>query len=859
VLLSTENNEKFLSSDINLIERASEGIYFSNVNPDRNSIFCAAPLVHVNNEVTVLIIELGMEKVYAMLADSIGMGKSGENLIARKMDNQIQYLVPFKGDSVLKKVPFDSSENNRPMKEALLGRSGSKVTRDYNGEDVLAVWRFIPNVEWGFVAKVNTSEIMSASNQLQDNFLISGLVIIFLSSVISIVYSKFLVAPLLSLKNKIELISKGILPNSIEKLSNDEIGKMAVTVNNLSKGLKRTADFAKEIGKGNLEAKYTSLGREDILGRNLLEMRESLVRRETDDKERTWIISGMAEISEILRNNDKINSLTSKVIEFIVRRIDVVQGAIYITADDDVKEKLVELVATYAYNRKKYLEGRFEFAQGLVGQVVAEKSPIYRIEIPEDYVTITSGILGDKKPSCLMLVPIITNEEIFGVIEVAGFGEISKEKQGFLVEVGEVLARTIYNIKVNGRTRVLLEESRTMARELKQNQEVLSQNAEEMRATQEELQLSNNKLEEQVEEVNKTQKRMQLLLENASEVITIYEEDLVVRYMSPSVESILGYSFKELVGSTDIDKVHPNHQEIYKEMFSDLLTKPKKSVTIQFRYKHKNGNYLWVEAKGTNFLSDKAINGIIINLRDITEKRRAEQEQRMRSKMQALSENSLDIITRLEDGKISYINPVIKGYTGKSPQNFINKKVDEIELNQQIVEQWLTIVEQVNKTNKIVNREMDFPSENNTHVMQVNAIPEFDENKIIESVLLVSHDITERKYIELEIQNKNKKIADSINYAKRIQNAILPDNNLINKKLPDSFILYKPKDVVSGDFPWFAVVDNYLFIAAVDCTGHGVPGALLSLIGYFLLNDIVRSRKIFEPGIILDKLDEGVT
>jgi serine phosphatase RsbU (regulator of sigma subunit) len=159
----------------------------------------------------------------------------------------------------------------------------------------------------------------------------------------------------------------------------------------------------------------------------------------------------------------------------------------------------------------------------------------------------------------------------------------------------------------------------------------------------------------------------------------------------------------------------------------------------------------------------------------------------------------------------------------------------------------------------MLRTEMDFPSEKGERIMQVNAIPEYDENENLESVLVVSHDITERKLIELEIQNKNKKIADSINYAKRIQNAILPDNSVIHKSLPDSFILYKPKDVVSGDFPWYIETGDSIFIAAVDCTGHGVPGALLSLIGYFLLNDIVRSRKVTDPGKILDILDEGVT
>jgi PAS domain S-box-containing protein len=380
-----------------------------------------------------------------------------------------------------------------------------------------------------------------------------------------------------------------------------------------------------------------------------------------------------------------------------------------------------------------------------------------------------------------------------------------------------------------------------------------------MQATQEELKRSNQKLEEQIEEVNRTQKRMQLLLENASEVITIYEEDESIRYISPSVESILGYGQKEMIGKSDIDKVHPDGREIFKDLFEKLKSNPDEKVTVQYEYRAKDGSFMWIESTGTNCMSNQAIHGFILNSRDITERRRAEQEQRMRSKMQALSENSLDLITRLEGDSISYINPVIEEYTGQKPSFFLNRKVQETELDRSVLDGWLKVVETVNATNEKASAEMDFPSTMGTRIMAVNAIPEFDELNKLESVLVVSHDITERKMIELEIQNKNKKITESINYAKRIQNAILPNNRVISKALPDSFILYKPRDVVSGDFPWFVQMKDEIFIAAVDCTGHGVPGALLSLIGYFLLNDIVRSRKITEPGKILDLLDEGVT
>jgi PAS domain S-box-containing protein len=228
--------------------------------------------------------------------------------------------------------------------------------------------------------------------------------------------------------------------------------------------------------------------------------------------------------------------------------------------------------------------------------------------------------------------------------------------------------------------------------------------------------------------------------------------------------------------------------------------------------------------------------------------------------MQALSENSPDLITRFnQKGLCYYINPVIEQYTGKTTGHFINKSIEEVGLAPALTIQWLKLINEVKEQQAKISTEMSFPSILGDRVMQVNAIPEYTEDENLESVLVVSHDITERKAIELEIHSKNKKITESINYAKRIQRAILPDTKLINKIFPESFIYYRAKDVVSGDFPWFIKVGEDYYIAAVDCTGHGVPGALISLIGYFLLNDIVRSRKISDPGIILDQLDEGVT
>lgn len=340
---------------------------------------------------------------------------------------------------------------------------------------------------------------------------------------------------------------------------------------------------------------------------------------------------------------------------------------------------------------------------------------------------------------------------------------------------------------------------------------------------------------------------------------TIYSEDRSIRYISPAAESILGYKQLELIGESDVAKIHPDHRAAFAYIFTRLKEKPQEKIKLQYAYKTKEGNYIWLESTGSNNLTDPDVNGYLVETTDITLRRLEEQASRMRSKIQALSENSPDLIIRLENGTITYINPVIEYYTGKTPVAYLNKKTRESGLDPSVLESWSSIVDQVSESGGKMILEMEFPSPKRKSIMQVHAIPEYDERGVLESVLVVSHDITERKKIETEVQHQHRKITESINYAKRIQGAILPNPRLIHRALPDSFILYKPKDLVSGDFPWFTQVKEEVFMAAVDCTGHGVPGALLSLVGYFLLNDIVRSRKITEPGRILDLLDEGVS
>lgn len=108
------------------------------------------------------------------------------------------------------------------------------------------------------------------------------------------------------------------------------------------------------------------------------------------------------------------------------------------------------------------------------------------------------------------------------------------------------------------------------------------------------------------------------------------------------------------------------------------------------------------------------------------------------------------------------------------------------------------------------------------------------------------------------IEAKNQSITESINYAKRIQQAALPATDDIKKVLPESFILFRPRDIVSGDFYWFREKEHKIILTAVDCTGHGVPGAFMSLIGNDILHELIDARGLTEPDKILNELHHGV-
>lgn len=622
--------------------------------------------------------------------------------------------------------------------------------------------------------------------------------------------------------------------------------------------VKELSEFTEQIGKGNFQVKVSEALSNTELGKALMEMKKHLEEKKDEETAIKWIKDGRDLIAKVLRRNTDLQLIGDEIVKELCQYIGVEQGAFYVYEEDN---DIIRNYGTYAYSRKKYLNQEFKIGYGLIGQAAFEKDTIYRTEIPDDYTTFTSGLIRDKKPTAILIEPLIYNDKLEGVLEMASVHEFSKRTRHFIKEVASIISETLFNLKVNYTTKKLLEASRKMTERLQENEEELRQNAEEMRATHEELEKTNKKLAIQIKEVETYKKKLELLLENASEVISIFDKNQNIIYESPSSEKILGYKAEKYIGKNGISSLDKGTQQQFIAAFKALKNRNGEKKEIKFQYIRKSDRKkIWLHTTIRNLLDTQGINGFLLNTRDITMEIIAKEEQRKRGQMQALSENSPDMIARIsKKGIFFYSNPSFQKFFNINANEVLNKSIEQIPINKDFKEFLTSTLNRVNKIKRKISTEASFIVQDKQYFLNINIIPEFEvNNKEITTYLTVFHDITTRKLFEQEIEQKNKKITESINYAYRIQKAILPDNQFIKNIFEKSFIFYKPKDVISGDFPWIFQKGNNIFVAAVDCTGHGVPGALLSFIGYFHLNNIVDHDREIKAGEVLDLLHQKV-
>jgi methyl-accepting chemotaxis protein len=431
----------------------------------------------------------------------------------------------------------------------------------------------------------------------------------------------------------IRMLSLGRLDILIAGSQNrDEIGAMKRELQQLTEGLKRTAQFAHEIGGGNIDAEYQLLSDADILGNSLLEMRINLQKTEEkqalnakEEKQRNWASEGLAKFADIMRlDNDNMETLSYNIIVNLVDYMNANQGGLFIVNEaENAEDRVLEMKACYAFDRKKYTDRKIRPGEGLVGACFKESRLIYLTDIPEDYISITSGF-GGASPKSLLICPLKVNDDIFGVVELASFECFEPYQIEFVKKMSESIAATISNVRVNIRTNFLLSQTKLQAEEMSNQEEELRQNMEEMRSTQEEMrrkteadEVAYKKLSEDMAAAE-YQLTTSKLIEQAYS-IGIWDMQVAghsdhlnpknpVRW-SDELRQMLGYSgeseFPNVLGSWS-NILHPDDRDKILDAFArHLLDRTGKTpFNVEYRLLKKDGEYDWFHDFGATTRDD---------------------------------------------------------------------------------------------------------------------------------------------------------------------------------------------------------------------------------------------------------------
>jgi PAS domain S-box-containing protein len=263
------------------------------------------------------------------------------------------------------------------------------------------------------------------------------------------------------------------------------------------------------------------------------------------------------------------------------------QGAMIIVADAQKQE--LELVAAYAYDKKKYINRRINFGEGLAGQCVLERQTIHLREVPEDYVQITSG-LGHSLPRTIILVPLLTDQSVFGVLELASFKAFDAHEIAFIEKVAESIASTIGTVQGNEQTKSLLQQSQQMAEEMKAQEEEMRQNMEELSATQEQM-------GRQMADTRKAQEDLHVR-ERVFDLTTILSEsDLLgtIQMVNQKLCDVSKYRREELIGKPHKIFRHPDMPKELFRLFWETI-KAGKVFNGIIKNRCKDGSHYWVDA-----------------------------------------------------------------------------------------------------------------------------------------------------------------------------------------------------------------------------------------------------------------------
>ena len=326
-------------------------------------------------------------------------------------------------------------------------------------------------------------------------------------------------------------LARGDFSRKIDVEVKGEVQELKNNINAMVDSFTTIVKAANTIAEGNFSIEMPLRSEADQLGIALNSMTENLKRISEENENEAWIKTGQAGLNDRMRGEQDLLTLSKNIISYLTKYLDGQVGVIYLTEKYKDKKRL-RMTGSYAFTHRKSLKTTFDFGEGLVGQAALEKESIVLSGLPEDYISVSSG-LGRKNPRHILVQPFIIDDEVKGVIEIGSFNSFNDNQLELVRSVGENIAITT-NVSVDReKMRDLLEESQRQSEELLKQQKKLKIQSTELQMANDDLESKTKDLEMQKEdlqssrvEVERKAKELELASKYKSEFLANMSHEL---------------------------------------------------------------------------------------------------------------------------------------------------------------------------------------------------------------------------------------------------------------------------------------------------------------------------------------------
>lgn len=728
----------------------------------------AAPL-YVNGKIEGMLLSIAKNKFSTELSEMFGNEvyfKRGYPF-AMDLDGNMLIHPILKGKSINYTNLYDkilqAQEKDRESFEYIWPENSK-------GEKKYLIVQYLPELEIFVAISYYDSDLKIAISKLK----ISLLIAVFMSTltvVLSIIFvANFFLKRMKLISENIHNLSLGVIPEHHSNVEEGELIQIMRDENILVDNFRKLNEFTEYLKNKDFSFEYSKWSNSDKIGDNLIELNKYLRQRNEEAQSKiseqdslVWLNEGISKFIEILKYQViEIKDLAYRIVSQIVEYVNANEGGFFIVNQEKVEEgeKYLELLAAYAMHKEKLIKRKVPFGAGLVGRVAIEKKTLFLTEIPDSYSKISTA-LGQGKPKSIVILPLIFNENVIGVIELASFYVFTKLELDFLEKISENISANLAMWRASRQTAQLLRASQEQTQQQKQQQQELQNHLKEL----EKLRLKSEQREIELNSMIKAVDTTALLVEYDVNGMILSANSRFLETLERSEVEMIGKHHRDI---TSMDVISSE----YKEFWSDLLEGKTKRFIESFNVQDKA---IWLSQNYVPIMDKENKVFKILNIAiDVTENKVLERQ--LRSQVREISKEARTVRKDQRKVRIERETFLNKELAYKAVFKGIQTYVGHVEFS---TDGTLLFIN--NKFGEILNYDIKLLENKN--------IKDFIPDESIETFKLAIEKIISGEEYSSEINLLNSSLEKI-----KVEYSLLPALNIKNKVEKIIMILNKSKD-----------------------------------------------------------------